>query len=242
MRVWLLLALSAVLLLVPVASCPAAEEESVSLSKEELNHLKQKLGEDEKSKALHEKLEKLGPKEKHEKGVFERALDLSIWTIFVFLILLGILTKYAWKPMLEGLDKREKDIALAVEDARKAREDAAAARQIATETEARSNEKVRQMLEKANRDAEAVQAKRKAEFDAEMAAERERFRREMTVAKDQAVKEMMTQAAQLASLISSKAIRRQLTAADHRGLVDEALGDMDRAFEERRRALSGGAN
>jgi len=242
MRVWLT-ALSAALLLVPVSPAPAAEEEEpVTLSKEEIKLLKQKLGDEEKAKVLHEKLDKLGPKEKHEKGMFDRALDLGIWTLVVFLVLLGVLSKYAWGPLLEGLEKREKDIALAVEDARKAREDAAAARQQVAEEQARSHDRARQIVEDARRSAEEGNTRREAEFQAKMAEERDRFHREMTIAKDQAVKEMMTQAANLAALVSSKAIRRNLTPDDHRGLVDEALNDINRAFEERRRALSGGAN
>src|SRR5437773_1376298 len=40
-------------------------------------------------------------------NVFKGILDLTIWTIVVFLLLVLILGKYAWGPMLEGLQKRE---------------------------------------------------------------------------------------------------------------------------------------
>src|SRR5262245_18426960 len=53
--------------------------------------------------------------------IFADALDLIIWTIVVFLLLLFILSKYAWKPMLEGLKKREESILRAVEEAKVAR-------------------------------------------------------------------------------------------------------------------------
>lgn len=178
----------------------------------------------------------------HERDMFEKALDLGIWTLVVFLILVLVLRKYAWGPILEGLDKREKDIAAAVEDSRKAREEAAAARQSVAEEQARSSERAAQIVEKARRDAAELESKRKAEFDAEMAVEKERFYREKNMARDQAIKEMWTQSAQLATLISSKVIGRQMSPDDHRGLVDEALADMNRAFEERQKALSAGAH
>jgi F-type H+-transporting ATPase subunit b len=57
-------------------------------------------------------------------------------------------------------------------------------------------------------------------------ADRERLRREMDIAKDQALKELWEQAAQLATLISAKAISRNLTVDDHRRLIDEALTEM----------------
>ena len=46
---------------------------------------------------------------------------LFIWTILVFLILLGMLSKFAWKPLLALLDKREKTIRDSLDDAEKAR-------------------------------------------------------------------------------------------------------------------------
>jgi F-type H+-transporting ATPase subunit b len=66
----------------------------------------------------------------------------------------------------------------------------------------------------------------RARAAAEISAERERLRHEVEIAKDQAIKEMWTQAAQLATLISAKAIGRSLTEDDHRRLLDEAMNEM----------------
>ena len=66
--------------------------------------------------------------ENKEPSLFERALDLSIWTIAVFLILLFVLGRYAWKPMLQGLEQREHSIQSAMEEAKKAKEEAQALR------------------------------------------------------------------------------------------------------------------
>src|SRR5262249_18190411 len=51
-------------------------------------------------------------------------IDLGIWTIVVFLILFFLLKKYAWGPMLTGLQKREENISTALEEAQKARDEA----------------------------------------------------------------------------------------------------------------------
>src|SRR5262245_34611178 len=42
--------------------------------------------------------------------------DLGVWAIVVFILLLLILRKAAWGPMLEGLQKREESILSAVEE------------------------------------------------------------------------------------------------------------------------------
>src|SRR5262245_31828305 len=59
--------------------------------------------------------------EQEKDDVFKGWLDLSIWTIVVFLVLLFVLGKYAWKPMLQGLEQREHSIQSAMEEAKKAR-------------------------------------------------------------------------------------------------------------------------
>lgn len=51
------------------------------------------------------------------------SIGLIFWTTLVFLILLFLLTKYAWKPMLSAVKDREKSIENALIAAEKARED-----------------------------------------------------------------------------------------------------------------------
>jgi F-type H+-transporting ATPase subunit b len=45
---------------------------------------------------------------------------LFVWTILTFLALLGLLTRYAWKPLLKALDERRATIEKSVEDAKRA--------------------------------------------------------------------------------------------------------------------------
>ena len=50
---------------------------------------------------------------------------LYIWTIIVFLVLLFLLMKFAWKPLLAMLEKREENIKQALVGAEKARDELA---------------------------------------------------------------------------------------------------------------------
>jgi F-type H+-transporting ATPase subunit b len=156
------------------------------------------------------------------------ALDLALWTIVVFLLLLFVLGRWAWRPMLEGLDARERNIRAAAEDAQKARDEAQGLRQQLQAEMARANDKVRAMLDEARKEAQALKEDMLAETRKEVQAERERLHHEMDLARDDALQQIWTQGVQLAALISSKTIRRQLTPEDHRGLVDEALADLRR--------------
>jgi F-type H+-transporting ATPase subunit b len=152
--------------------------------------------------------------------------DLGIWTLVVFGILVFLLGRYAWGPMMAGLDKREATLRKTHEDADAAREEARLALVEVQSRLAKTNEEIRGMLDEARRDAQAVKDQMKAEAAVEIQAERERIRREIGTARDQALKEIYEQSVQLAALVSSKAIKRELTPADHARLLDDALRDL----------------
>jgi F-type H+-transporting ATPase subunit b len=168
-----------------------------------------------------------------DEGVFKGWLDLTLYTIVIFLGLLFVLTRYAWKPMLQGLETRERDIAAAVEEAKKAKDEAAQLRASMQQEIAKGHDEVRELIARARADAENLKRQREAEAAAVISAERERFDREKVTARDQALHDLWSQAAELAALVSSKVIRRQLTAEDHRALVDEALAELPQAAAHR---------
>ena len=53
-------------------------------------------------------------------------LGLLIWTLIAFIIVLVILKKFAWKPILKGLKDRETNIADAIASAEKVKAEMAA--------------------------------------------------------------------------------------------------------------------
>jgi F-type H+-transporting ATPase subunit b len=165
-------------------------------------------------------------------------LDLTIWTILVFLLLLFVLSKYAWKPMLEGLEKREHAIHSAVEDAQRARDEAQRLRDEVRQQRDRIEEERRAALEDARKTSTQVHEQMLAETRQEIQAERERVHREVEAARDQALQQITTHAADLAALMSSKVIRRQLSPEDHHRLLDEALGELRQAGSERQRMVA----
>jgi F-type H+-transporting ATPase subunit b len=166
------------------------------------------------------------------------ALDLTVWTIVVFLVLLYVLNKYAWKPIAQGLDQRERSIHEAVQDAQRARDEAAALRDDLQARINKAHEQVADMLDEARKEAQAARDHMLAEARGEVQAERERLHREIDMARDQALQQIWTQAAQLATLVSTKVIRRKLTPEDHSGLIEEALADLQRAAEQRQHTVA----
>ncbi len=58
-----------------------------------------------------------------ETGLFAPDIAMLIFTWATFLLLLGILYKFAWKPILAGLDQREETIRRSLDEAEKTRQE-----------------------------------------------------------------------------------------------------------------------
>ena len=163
-------------------------------------------------------------------NIFDPAdIPLGIWSIVVFVTLLVVLKKYAWGPILEGLQKREHNIESAVREAQQARDEAQRLRDQMQREVDHAQEKVRDILDEGRKHAQQATDEMIAKARTEIQGERDRLRREIEMARDQALQELWKQAADLATMISAKAIRRQLSAEDHRMLVDEALTELQGA-------------
>jgi F-type H+-transporting ATPase subunit b len=176
--------------------------------------------------------------EEAKASIWEGWLDLSIWSIVVFLVLFFLLKRYAWGPMLEGLDNREKRIHGELEQAQKAN---AEAQSLRADFEKRINEahqQARGVIDEARKNAESMTTDMVNKARTEIQADRDRLRRELDTAKDQALVELFQRTNELASLVSAKAIRRQLTIEDQHRLMDEALNELGVAANERQRVLA----
>lgn len=159
-------------------------------------------------------------------NILEIKWDLGLWTLVVFLLLLLILKKVAWGPMLEGLKKREESIRTAVEEAKRVREDAARDRAAFQKQLDEAQQEIPRLMEEARRDAAALKEEMRTQAQAEIQSERQRLRREIDMARDQALQELWSQSARLATLISSKIIKRELKVDDQKRLVDESLEEI----------------
>lgn len=155
--------------------------------------------------------------------------DLGLWTIVVFGGLLFILSRTAWPAMLEGLKKREQNISDAISAAENARIESEKTRvQLAGEM-AKANDNIRTMMDEARKDASSAKDDLIASAKKEITVERDRMRREIETARDQALLEIWNQSTQLAAMISSKTIKREIRPDDHKKLFDEAMKEMKAA-------------
>ena len=134
---------------------------------------------------------------------------LILWTAITFLILLYILRKFAWKPILKAVTDRENSIESALLKADAVREEMA---RLTTENEALLKQA------RAERDAilaEATKVKNQIIYDAKEAAQKEGARQielarlEINNQKAIAVADVKNQVASLSIEIAEKVLRKQ---------------------------------
>jgi F-type H+-transporting ATPase subunit b len=149
--------------------------------------------------------------------------DLALWTAVVFLGLLAILWKSAWKPISQGLDKRERNMADQIAQAEAAN---AKAKEILADYERRlaeAEEQVRAIVAQGRRDAEKAGRVLidKAKDDAQ--AEFNRAVAQIDAATAAAIKELADRGVTLAVELAGKIVQAKLNAADHARLIEQAV-------------------
>jgi F-type H+-transporting ATPase subunit b len=155
--------------------------------------------------------------------------DLAIWTLVVFVILLLVLGKFAWRPILEALERREQTIANHIAEAERNHEEAKALLAEYERKLAGAANEVRELLEEARRDADHTKQAILAEAKRGAEAERDRALRDIEAATDQALKALAERSAELAVELAGKILQAKLTTADHARLIQEAMAKFPEA-------------
>jgi F-type H+-transporting ATPase subunit b len=149
--------------------------------------------------------------------------DLAVWTGVVFLFLLLVLWFFAWTPIAEGLQKRESHIADEIESAKRTNAEAKHLLEQYEKRLAAAEEDVRQMLDRARREAEGVgrQIVEKARADAEV--EHQRALNEIELATAGALKDLAERSATLAVELAGRIVHERLDATAHNRLIEQAV-------------------
>jgi len=163
-------------------------------------------------------------------NIFAGDLGNIVWTLVVFLLVVVVLGKFAWGPILAGLKQREDFIHDALAKAKHDRDEAAAQLKLYEQKLADARAAASALVEEGRRDADAVRIaiETKAKEDAEQTLQR--AKREIGIAKETAVKELYTLSGRLATDIAAKIVQRELKPEDHEKLIRETLDQLtDRA-------------
>lgn len=153
---------------------------------------------------------------------------LFIWTIVTFLVLLALLTKYAWRPLLVALQARQDRIRQALDDAKAASEERERLQRESADIIRRARVEADGIVSASRADANRLreEARQKARTDA--AAIIAAAERQIQLDALRARQELRQEAVDLSIAIASKLIRRNLRPEDNQMLIDEVIGTLGR--------------
>lgn len=153
---------------------------------------------------------------------------LLIWMCISFGIVVFLLGKYAWKPILASVKAREGSIEDALNEAKKMREDMARMTASNEEVMRQAREERETLLKEARdiRDKEIAEAKNKAKAEAD--ALLGRARADIQNEKNAAITEMKNQVAELSILVAERILKEKLeSSAAQQALVDKVMTEAD---------------
>lgn len=146
---------------------------------------------------------------------------LVFWSAVTFGVVLLILKKAAWAPILDGLEKREKTIADAIASAQRDRVEAAKLlEEHKKKLEAVRNE-AQEILNETAADAKRIMDEAHAKATAEAEATKQRALRDIDLAKTKAIDELKASTIDLAMGLAEKVIGAEVDRKKQRHLVDE---------------------
>jgi len=156
---------------------------------------------------------------------------LYIWTIVTFLVLVGLLAKFAWRPLLAALDARQEAIRKSLDDVRQAKQD----------------------LEKVHAESAKILAQARAEADAIMSSTRtdvNQFREEMRqkarteaegIVKNaerqieletaRALQQIRHEAVDISVNIASKLLQRNVSKDDNARLIEDTFKQIEQTSQ-----------
>ncbi|MDP1800242.1 MAG: F0F1 ATP synthase subunit B [Bacteroidota bacterium] len=155
-------------------------------------------------------------------------IGLIFWTTVVFLLLLVLLGKYAWKPILNAIKTREDGITKALASAESALNDMRELKSNNEKILAEARNERDALIKEAREAKDAIinEAKSKAQKDADriLASAREQIINE----KNAAVTELKNQVATLSIEIAEKILRSELSSDEkQKALVNNLMKDVN---------------
>jgi F-type H+-transporting ATPase subunit b len=152
---------------------------------------------------------------------------LFIWTILTFLVLVALLGKFAWRPLLQALESRQESIRKSLDDAQKAKQELERLHAESAEIIRQSRVEADAIVTRSRGDAERLREEMKQKARAEADAIVKNAERQIQLETGRAIQQIRREAVDLSVMIASKLIQRNLTKEDNERLIEEALKQVE---------------
>ena len=152
---------------------------------------------------------------------------LAIWTIVTFVLLLLGLWRFAWRPLLNALERREKTIRDAVESAQNLKDEAQKLIEQYKGQLQQAREEARAIVDEGRRDGDVLKKEILEKAREEQKEMSDRAQREIALATDAAVDKIRKESVNLSVDLTSKLVKKKLGPAEHQELIRIALKEIE---------------
>jgi F-type H+-transporting ATPase subunit b len=158
---------------------------------------------------------------------------LMIWTLISFGITFFVLRRFAFGAIQKIIDERRQRIRSALEEADRARDEA---RRLLEEHRALMKDargQAEEILSEARRIGDANERRMREELEADRQRRLEETRKQIEAETRRALEQIRLEVVDLSLLAATKVTRKSLDDADHKRLIEEAVGELDFSVLER---------
>lgn len=162
-------------------------------------------------------------------GLLAPQAQVLLYTVIVFLLLLALLWKFAWGPLLKALQEREDKIAKRISDAEERFKEAEAKAADYERKITAAKDEASEIIAEGKRDAEKVREEIVTAGNEEAGRIIERAKREISLAKDAAVQELRDEMVKVTADLAKRVIEREVKGEDHQRFIESVLNQVEQS-------------
>jgi F-type H+-transporting ATPase subunit b len=163
---------------------------------------------------------------------FEVFSSLIFWSLFSFGLLFILLKKYAFPPILEGLEAREKKIRGDIEGAEKLNKEAVAMREDLAKELKDAHEKANTIVQMATTESKKIQEKALEETQAKVKQMQSDMEREIEMSRNKLMGEVRSFTAALTIASTEKFLKKTMDDKDRKRLTEESIEEVLKEMQQ----------
>ncbi len=151
---------------------------------------------------------------------------LYVWTIIIFLALLFLLMKFAWKPLLAMLEKREDNIRQALLDAEKARAELVNVKEDTEKLLSEARNESQAIVTAGKKNAERMKDEIIEKAQSKSDSLLDEVKKQIQIEKERAIADVKAEVVNLSMEIAQKLIKKNLSKEDNLKLINDSINSI----------------
>lgn len=152
---------------------------------------------------------------------------LYIWTIITFLILLALLAKFAWRPLLEALERRQESIRKSLDDARQAKQELERVNAESQRILAQARTEAESIVARTRDDAARLREELRQKAQQEASGIVRNAEKQIELETQRALHQIRNEAVDISVAIASKILQRNVSREDNERLIAETFKQLE---------------